>query len=74
MKNPGTLAILAYDGLCTFEYAIAVEVFALQRPGLGVPWYRPLIVSGGKGKLRGIGGVVVEPDGGLALLAWRMMF
>ena len=68
MKDPGLLVILAYDGLCTFEYSIAVEVFALQRPGLGVPWYRLKIASPDKGPLRGIGGVVVHPDGGLALL------
>ena len=29
---PGTVAILAYDGLCTFEFGIAVEIFGLARP------------------------------------------
>lgn len=68
-QSPGLLAILAYDGLCTFEYAIAVEVFALVRPGLGVPWYRTVIVSADEKKIRGLGGVVIEPSGGLATLA-----
>ncbi len=27
--SPGLVAILAYDGLCTFEFGIAVEVFGL---------------------------------------------
>src|SRR5262249_42747116 len=34
-----SVAVLAYDGLCTFEFALAVEVFGLRRPELGVPWY-----------------------------------
>ncbi|MDF2600832.1 MAG: ftrA, partial [Methylobacterium brachiatum] len=31
LRRP-TVVILAYDGLCTFEYGCAVEVFALPRP------------------------------------------
>ncbi len=62
MMKPGLLALVAYDGLRVFEYAIAVEVFALQRPGLGVPWYRTIVVSPERGRLGGIGGVVVQPD------------
>ena len=31
---------LAYDGLCTFEFGIAVEVFGLERPEMGPDWYR----------------------------------
>src|SRR5207248_7960890 len=34
-----SVAVLAYDGLCTFEFALAVEIFGLRRPELGVPWY-----------------------------------
>ena len=26
------VAIIAYDGLCTFEFGCAVELFALERP------------------------------------------
>ncbi len=33
------VVVLAYDGLCTFEFALAVEIFALKRPELRVPWY-----------------------------------
>ena len=39
------VAVLAYDQLCTFEYGIAVELFVLPRPDLGVPWYRTTIVN-----------------------------
>jgi hypothetical protein len=30
---------LAYDRLCTFEFGCTVELFALERPELGVDWY-----------------------------------
>lgn len=59
---PGPLALVAYDGLRSFEYAIAAEVFALQREGLGVPWYDCIVVSPDRGPLRGVGGLAVRPD------------
>jgi AraC family transcriptional activator FtrA len=37
--NP-LVAVLVYDGLCTFEFACAAEVFGLPRPELGADWYR----------------------------------
>jgi AraC family transcriptional activator FtrA len=67
--DPGLVAVLAYDGLCTFEYGIAIELFALERPELGVRWYDCRIVGVDGPRARGGGGVVVEADGGLALLA-----
>lgn len=69
MRQPGLLALVAYDGLCTFEYSIAVEVFARVRPTLGVPWYRTIVVTPDRGELRGIGGVRVEADAPLTALA-----
>jgi AraC family transcriptional activator FtrA len=44
-RHPGIAVILVYDGLCAFEFAIAVELFDLERPELGVPWYDCRIVS-----------------------------
>ena len=38
-EAPGTVAAIAYDGLCTFEFGIAVEVFGLPRPEFDFPWY-----------------------------------
>jgi AraC family transcriptional activator FtrA len=67
--KPGIAAILAYDGLCTFEYGIAVEIFGLDRPELGVPWYDCRIVGVDGPRARGNGGVVVHADAGLPLLA-----
>ena len=39
------VAILAYDRLCMFEFGCAVELFALDRPELGVAWYRHAICA-----------------------------
>ena len=32
------VVVLAYDGLCTFEFGVAVEIFGLPRPELGDEW------------------------------------
>jgi AraC family transcriptional activator FtrA len=60
---------LAYDGLCTFEFGVAVEVFGLPRPEMGPHWYRFGVASLEPGPLRAAGGLRVEVDGGAALLA-----
>jgi AraC family transcriptional regulator, transcriptional activator FtrA len=60
---------LAYDGLCTFEFGVAVEVFGLPRPEMGPDWYRFGVASLEPGPLRATGGLRVEVDGGAALLA-----
>ncbi len=66
--NPLVVA-LAYDGLCTFEFGVAVEVFGLPRPEMGPDWYRFGVASLEPGPLRAAGGLRVEVDGGAALLA-----
>jgi len=70
MPNSTTplVAILAYDQLCTFEFACAVEIFALARPEILTDWYRCVVVAAEPGPLRGMGGVEVRADGGLDLL------
>lgn len=61
---PHHVAILAYDGLCTFEFGCAVELFALERPELGVPWYSHAVCAVETGLLRAMGGLsVVAPHG-----------
>ncbi|MGE8063715.1 transcriptional regulator FtrA [Pseudomonas sp. NPDC089569] len=66
---PGLVAILAYDGLCTFEFGIAVEIFGLARPEFDFPWYEQRIVAVDQGPMRAMGGIQVLADGGLELLA-----
>nr|WP_274389880.1 transcriptional regulator FtrA [Azospirillum doebereinerae] len=62
------VAVLAYDGLCTFEFGVAVEVFGLPRPELGPGWYRFAVAALDPGPLRAMGGIRVIADGGLELL------
>lgn len=62
------VVILAYRGLCTLEFSIAVEFFALPRPEMGTRWYRCQIAAAEPPPLTGTGGVRIEVDGGLELL------
>ncbi|VFS87269.1 transcriptional activator FtrA [Kluyvera cryocrescens] len=39
-KLASQVVVLAYDGLCTFEFGVAVEIFGLPRPEMGEHWYR----------------------------------
>ncbi len=59
---------LAYDGLCTFEFGVAVEVFGLKRPEFDFPWYRFIVCGAERGLLRALGGVAVRPKYGLDML------
>lgn len=40
-----TVATLIYDNVNPFELGVATEVFAVERPELGVPWYRFLLCA-----------------------------
>jgi AraC family transcriptional regulator, transcriptional activator FtrA len=66
---PGLVAVVAYDGLCTFEFGIAVEVFGLPRPEFDFPWYRFAVVAAEGKRARAMGGIVVEASLGLDQLA-----
>lgn len=59
---------LAYDGLCTFEFGIAAEIFGLARPEMGPNWYRYATAAIEPGPLRAQGGLRVTCDGGLDLI------
>jgi AraC family transcriptional activator FtrA len=67
LKGPHVVA-LAYDGLCTFEFGIAHEVFGLPRPEMGEDWYRFSVCGIEAGPLRAAGGLTVAVDRGLDLL------
>lgn len=60
--------MLAYDGLCTFEFGIAYEVFGLPRPEMGESWYRYSVCGIELGPLRAAGGLTVSADHGLDVL------
>jgi AraC family transcriptional activator FtrA len=58
------VCVLAYDGLATFEFGIAVEVFGVPRPEFD-PWYRFLVVSADGQPLKATGGITVTASGTL---------
>ncbi|MEH0885213.1 transcriptional regulator FtrA [Enterobacter sp. UNJFSC 003] len=62
------VVVLAYDGLCTFEFGVAVEIFGLPRPELGDAWYRFAVAGVDSGELRATGGIRIITDGDLSLL------
>jgi AraC family transcriptional activator FtrA len=59
---------VAYDRLCTFEFGCVVELFALHRPELAVPWYRFAVCSAETGRLRAAGGITVSAPHSLKIL------
>ncbi|KKA07949.1 transcriptional regulator [Pseudomonas ogarae] len=63
--HPGTVAILVYEGLCVFEFGIALEIFGLPRPELDVPWYTHRIVAVDEGPMHALGGLKISVDAGL---------
>lgn len=59
---------LAYDGLCTFEFGVATELFGLPRPELDVEWYDFAVVSVDPAPLRMLGGVTLAAATDLSVL------
>jgi len=62
------VCILVYDGLCTFEYSIAVEIFALPRPEY-TPWYDCHIIAADDKPIRGLGNIIIDAEKDLEQLA-----
>jgi AraC family transcriptional activator FtrA len=67
VTGPLVVAVV-YDGLCTFEFGVAWEVFGLPRPEMGSNWYRFRTAGAEAGPLRAAGGLAVVPDGGTDLI------
>ncbi len=63
-----TVAAFVYDGLCTFEFGIAAEIFGLERPEMGDDWYRFLAFAEQPGMVRTNSGVQVSVTAGLEAL------
>ena len=59
---------LAYDRLCTFEFGCVVELFALARPELAVPWYEFAVCAAERGPIRAAGGLKLTVPHTLRLL------
>ncbi|WP_109314270.1 transcriptional regulator FtrA [Pseudovibrio ascidiaceicola] len=56
------VATLIYDGLCTFEFGQAYELFGLPRPELGANWYRYETVAIEDGPIRAAGGLEIKAE------------
>ena len=63
------VAVIVCDGVAMFELGITLEVFALKRPELGVPWYDVAVVSFDPPPLRGTGGIGITPTRSVRALA-----
>jgi AraC family transcriptional activator FtrA len=63
------VAALVYEDLAFFELAVAVEVFGLRRPELGVDWYDFRVCSARPGPVTTTGGLQVQAPFRLRTLA-----
>lgn len=79
LENRRVVAV-AYDGLCTFEFGIASELFGLARPELEIPWYKYRVVASTSGPIRAVGGLTIHASadlrhvrraGTIVLPGWR---
>src|ERR671914_313046 len=64
MRDPGSVAVLAYDGMSAFETGIVTEVFGIAWPEIDVPWYTLTICTESAEPVRTIGGAgtVIVPS------------
>ncbi|SFU45210.1 transcriptional regulator FtrA [Pseudoduganella namucuonensis] len=67
--NKHLVVALAYDRLCTFEFGCVVELFALERPELGVDWYDFKVCAVEPGPIRAAGGITLQAPYEPGLLA-----
>lgn len=66
-RNRSVVAV-AYDGLCTFEFGVATELFGLARPELDVDWYDFSVVAADDRPLRALGGLTIRAPHDLAAI------
>jgi AraC family transcriptional activator FtrA len=68
-KSNHRVVAVAYDGLCTFEFGIVAEIFALKRPELKTDsWYSFQVCSLERGPVHALGGITIQPSAGLSAL------
>lgn len=65
-RDPKRVCALLYDGLSTFEFSIAAEVFGLPRPEFGEDWYAFDTASEEGRPVRANGGIAVVPSADLS--------
>src|SRR5215212_684986 len=67
--RPRSVAAVVLNGVHPFELGVACEVFGLDRPELGVPWYRFKVCAAEPSPLRTGAGFLLDTPYGLADLA-----
>jgi transcriptional regulator GlxA family with amidase domain len=61
----GTVAVVVANGVTPFELGVACEVFGLDRPELGVPWYQFRVCAAEPPPLRVVTGFLLDTPFGL---------
>lgn len=69
LKYKHSVAVLISDGLGTFEFGIAAEVFGLARPEFDFPWYKFMVVNTQSEPVSASGGVRIGADCGIEALS-----
>lgn len=64
-SEPPKIRVLAYDSLCTFEYGIAVEIFAPKRADCERHLFDLATVAEERGPMRAAGGLTIKASHGL---------
>jgi transcriptional regulator GlxA family with amidase domain len=68
-KKRHTVAVVVADGLSVFEFAVACEVFGVDRSeDAGVPWYRFVVCAAGPAPIQAQAGFTIGTPYGLAPL------
>lgn len=63
-QAPHRVVVLAYDGLCMFEFGTVVEMFGLARPEFD-HWYSFSVCGLTRRAVRATGGITIMPQGDL---------
>ena len=63
-----TVVAVLLDGIAPFEFAVACEVFGIDRSFIASPWYRFLVASLGPGPVRTSLGFTIDAPDGLSAL------
>src|SRR5438046_1690697 len=66
---PRSVAAVVLNGVHPFELGVACEVFGLERPELGVPWYRFTVCAAEPSPIRTSVGFLLDTPDGLDALA-----
>src|SRR3954447_9487518 len=65
-KGGHSVAVVVGNGMAPFEFAVACEVFGVDRSDLGVPWYRFMVCAAEPPPVRTEVGFTIDAPHGLA--------